>query len=193
MKKYFVSLGIVMAGILLAPGIFAAEGRIELTAQATVNEGYCKGVVYSFPLPAGEVYFKGLSGYVSMTPTEPFFTQSLVWMANVPSGNCPASGSELNDATLPAHTWLAAYILKNSDNKKVRADTNFMLPVKIPVRGCIMVIVGGCGEKATPLTSESHMALLYDTTPPDSVAELIAPGYELGYGVGLGPAAARNV
>ena len=186
MKKYFLNVAIVLAGIFLASGIFAAEGSIDLTAQTTVNEPYCKGVVYSFPLPAGEVYFKGLSGYVSMTPTEPIFTQSLVWAANVPSGNCPASGSELNEAALPDHTWLASYILKNSDNKKTVVDTNFQLPVKIPIKGCIIVIVGGCGVRATPLTSESHMTLLYDTTPLNGVGKLVAPVYELGYGGAVG-------
>ncbi|HOI97043.1 MAG TPA: hypothetical protein PLA19_00900, partial [Candidatus Pacearchaeota archaeon] len=186
MKKNFISVVIALASVFFAAGIFAAEESIDLAAQTTVNEPYCKGVVYSFPLPAEEVYFKGLSGYVSMTPTEPIFTQSLVWVANVPGGNCPINGSELNEATLPAHTWLASYILKNSDNKKVNLETNFQLPVKIPIKGCVIVIVGGCGIRATPLTSESHMTLLYDTTPPDNIGKLVALSYELGYGGGVG-------
>ena len=156
----------------------SVEKTLDLTAQTTVDAPYCQGIIYSFNLPKGGVYFKGMSGYASMTPTEPVFTQSLVWAANIPDGNCPPNGSLYNSPVdgstiypeTAAANVFALYILKSSDNKPVRVDTNFRLPEKIPMKGCVFVIVGGCGSRTTKLTSESHMSMIYDTAPSSSAA-----------------------
>ncbi|MGB2632122.1 MAG: VCBS repeat-containing protein, partial [Minisyncoccales bacterium] len=174
---------------------------LDLTAKTTVKDPYCKGVVYSFNLPAGGVNFRGMSGYVSMTPTEPIFTQTLIWAANLPNGDCPPSGSLLNredGSTIYPQTdgapWFAAYILKNSENKYVRLNTDFMLPKPIPMKGCVIVIVGGCGAVATEITSESHMKMLYDTEPFDKLSKpsLVPLSYEYGYGGGGGASGGAN-
>ena len=137
------------------------------------------------------MYLKGFSGYASMTPSEPVFTQTLVWAANIPSGDCPPNGSlfnlgngsvvypETNNAEVLVYS-----ILKSSDNKPVRVDTNFRLPEKIHLKGCVFVIVGGCGSRTTSLTSESHMSLIYDTVPSNSDATPFLAGitYESVFG-----------
>jgi len=174
---------------------------LDLTAKTTVKDPYCKGVVYSFNLPAGGVNFRGMSGYVSMTPTEPIFTQTLIWAANLPNGDCPPSGSLLNredGSTVYPQTdgapWFASYILKNSENKYVRLNTDFILPKPIPMKGCVIVIVGGCGAVTTEITSESHMKMLYDTEPFDksSKPSLVPLSYEYGYGGGGGASGGAN-
>jgi hypothetical protein len=106
-----------------------------------------KKYLYSFPLP-GNVTFTGLSGSVSTDQSLPGFSEALISLHYLPTGRCPQNG-EVYDSynqiaqKYPADYKLASFIVKNANGGVSTVQTQFMLPVGIPISNCAFIILDG--------------------------------------------------
>lgn len=166
----------------------SATNQIDLTKSASNSVNYFIKYIYTFPL-SSQINFVGLSGYVSLSTSSQHLTQALISIHYNPNGVCPPNGATYSTydqiwQASPGSVGLAAFILKTSAPGTVTVPTEFTFPVKIPVSGCIFIILDG-GEPAygSAFTMESHMFLLYDTKAAASPAPyMINLGDEFCYG-----------
>lgn len=165
--------------------------KISLSASVTTapRGDYIK---YAFPFQMPSQFnFLGLEGSVSLSSVEAqTFYQSLISILNVPSGNCPPPGTRWTTYTemfqqYPTAHSISSFILKSKGRAqgKVTVPTNFIFPVKVPLTGCLFVLLDG-GEimEGKLITMESNMSLIYDTeAPPTPAPYFINFGYEFCY------------
>jgi hypothetical protein len=152
------------------------EGELDLSASATVA---VKGVFkkYAFPIEAPSQFnFIGLSGHVAVSSAEAQTSYpALISIQNATSGNCPPPGSVWDTydemfSQYPAQS-ISNFIVKNVGPGRKEVPTNFTFPIKVPVQGCIYLVLDGSEPmEGKPITIESHMKLIYDTEPPPSPA-----------------------
>ena len=174
-------------------------GRIlSLEASATVATYNFKKNLFLFSMPT-ELNILGFSGSVSLTDTSNYFAEELVTLGFYPnkSGECPVSDSGTSYDT---YEEIAAkypggpmfqFILKTTKPGTVGVPTEFTLPVKKHVRGCLFLILDGSEMvHASTVRFNSDMVLRYDTdaAPANSDQFAISSpfGFEYCYGQNWG-------
>lgn len=199
MKKFFIlfliflSLGLFFSFLKLShqekPVLAQTEGQIDLSASVTTAAKWVYKK-YAFPVQTSSQFnFIGLSGSVSISSNTDTFYQALISIQNVPSGNCPAPGTvwdtygQMAQAHPGVHS-ISNFNIKNVGQGRKEMPTNFTLPIKAPIEGCIFVLLdGGESMRGDPITMESQMSLIYDTGPPISPAPyFIQLDHEFCYG-----------
>lgn len=169
-----------------------AQERLDLTASIT-TEGSGEWELWGLPVetPPPQFNMLGLSGYVAMESTAGAESSyvALISILNSPSGNCPsepilfASNEERRELYPDTHS-ISNFIVKNIGDGRKEVPTEFTLPIKVPLEGCLFILVGG-GNPAErkPITVESHMSLIYDTEPAPSPAPyFLRTSFEFCYG-----------
>ncbi|MDO8657981.1 MAG: SdrD B-like domain-containing protein [Candidatus Levybacteria bacterium] len=145
---------------------------LSLGATATTSFAGFKKYLYSFPLPS-PVNFVGLSGNASIDSSSPMFSEALITLVDLPSGNCPANGSVYNTyeeiyQQYPGVRIISQFILKNSISGSVQTPTEFTLPAGVPLNGCLFIMLDGGVPTGGTLKMTSNMIFKYTTDPPVS-------------------------
>jgi hypothetical protein len=149
---------------------------LSLQASVVTYPAKFKKYLYSFPLP-GAVMFKGLTGNVSTGQPLSGFSEALISLHELPSGRCPQNGEVYDSyeevrAKYPHARGLANFILKNPDRGVSTLQTQFTLPVGIPISNCAIVILDGSIVTGGPFTMKSDMTLIYSNAPsPPSIPQ----------------------
>jgi hypothetical protein len=171
-----------------------AQNQIDLSAQKTVATSVYRK--YAFPIETPSHFnFIGLSGNVAVESTEAqTLYAALFSIQNVPSGNCPPPGTVWNSYSemgnqYPGVHSISAFIVRDIGSGRKEVPTEFTLPIKVPITGCIFVVLDGADIKqAKQITMESNMKMIYDTGPAPSPAPyFIQLDHEFCYGLNFPP------
>lgn len=171
----FVILGIIIVLILIRyPQIFNPKAsssvqQISLADSQSSIPGKIgwTNYVLTQQMPANYNYV-GLSGNVTISTGSSHDVIVLFSIWNYPNGDCPATG-QLPDSfnNLQASNYITSFIVKLNHAGTASVPTNFTLPGKVPLKGCITMAMGG-GERVygEPVQMTSNINFLYDTDAP---------------------------
>lgn len=148
------------------PLIYSADSEEGLIGQFTTY-------VYSPSLPTANYNFIGLKGSVAIQAETESAVIVLFSLLNFPDGNCPATGRAQN-LVLSRDNYLSSFILKLNKPGVDQVATDFILPVKVPLKGCMSLAVsGGETEHGALVHMNSNAVFLYDTGPAVSPAPFL--------------------
>jgi hypothetical protein len=177
----------------------SGKGTHTISLHATVtystintpNRGFAK-FLYSFPLPAGNVQWVGLSGTSSLKLVEGRYSEALISVNYLPSGTpCPIDGSQFSSyegigTAYPALRGLQSFILKQpSVGTNTLSLAKEKLPVPVPITGSCLVLVVDAGPALGPalVTVTSNLFLRYiQATAPTRAPYILGGGSEFCFG-----------
>src|SRR5450759_1197461 len=186
------------SGTFLVPHL--AQGpSLNVTASAHFNGSGFQKYLYSFPLPAGQSLWTGLSGILTLQSLSNKFTEALISLTYLPSGSCPANGTNYSSyddlfRDYPLYI-LQGFILKQPVTGTGQLPLDLTLASGIPMSGCVVMIMdgGSASGSASIVMSSSSLTMTYSTTPvPTPGAYLIGIGGEWCYGQDWGCQAATT-
>jgi hypothetical protein len=175
-----------------APKYAPGAQSFDIKATATTYAPTFKKYLYSFALPQPAINIVGIDGYVSITSAMPRFSEALISAHYSPSGHCPSDGAVYDTydqigLDFPGTQPLAQFVLKLPTSGTTQVPTQLALPVPIPVRGCIFVILdGGVAGAGGRFTMTSGMSLAYTPPQPYSAATILGLGDEFCLGQSWG-------
>ena len=168
----------------------SATRFLGLQASVETNAPTFKKYLYSFPLPT-PVTLEGLSGSVSTSQSLPGFSEALISLHDLPTGQCPQNGEVYDSygqiaAKYPGVGKLASFIVKNANGGVSTVPTQFMLPVGMPISNCLVVMLDGSILTGGPFTMTSDMSLAYSTNAPSPPPSIIGLDDEFCFGQSWG-------
>jgi hypothetical protein len=185
------------SGTFVVP--YPAQGpSLNVTASAHFNGSGFQKYLYSFPLPAGQSLWTGLSGILTLQSLSNKFTEALISLTYLPSGSCPANGTNYSsyDALFKDYPLniLQGFILKQPVTGTSQLPLDLTLASGTPMSGCVVMIMdGGPASGSASIVMSSSLTMTYSTTPvPTPGAYLIGIGGEWCYGQNWGCQAATT-
>lgn len=172
---------------------------LALTASATLTPTQAAQpetiFLYSFPLPAGQQNFVGLSGSISMNSPSAIFNEALITVATNISGTCPTNGSVFPDYTTISNAFpnllpIQGFILKSPASGTVQLPINYTMPIGLQISNCVVVMLDWEGQ--SPVTMSSNLTMSYTPASSSTTGELLSTGQEFVFGGTPGPGVTAN-
>ena len=162
---------------------------VAMTATASYNGGGFEKFIYSFPLPAGQSLWTGLSGTLSLQLKTDNFSEALISVNYIPSGPCPANGTQFSSYSAISAAYPSLHGLQNTILKQPKIGTSQMtlsesLPAPVPVSGCLVLIMdGGPATGNSDITMTSDLKFNYEVaTSPAEAPYSLGGGSEFCFG-----------
>ena len=162
---------IALAFFFAIPQAFAQyQPGTQFFSIAATDTNYTqsfKKYLYSFALPNPAIGVVGIGGYVAMVSQTNAFSEALISIHFMPTGNCPINGSVYDTydqigRAFPGLEQLAQFIVKSPGASNTIVPTQILLPTPIAVRGCIVLVLdGGNAAVGGLLTMISNMSVAY--------------------------------
>lgn len=164
------------------PQIFipqASENIQQLSLVHSVDSdagtiGQFTTYVYTPQEPAANYNFVGLKGSLAIQSDTNDPVIVLFSLLNYPDGKCIPTGKYPKlgqEPPLSPDNFLTSFILKLNKPGIDQVATDFILPVKVPLKGCVSLsISGGETARGAVVHMNSKMVFLYDTGPAVSPA-----------------------
>ena len=162
------------SGMFVVPS--PAQGpSLNVTASVHYNGSGFEKYLYSFPLPAGQSLWTGLSGVLTLQSLSNKLTQALISLTYLPAGSCPANGTRYSSyeairKDYPLLSMLQGFILKQPVTGTSQLPLDLRLASGMPMSGCVVLIMdGGPAAKATSgsasFVMSSSLTMTYSTPP----------------------------
>ncbi len=167
---------------IISPAFAQYQPGTQFFPIAATDTNYAqsfKKYLYSFALPQPTIGVVGVGGHVAMVSQTNAFSESLISIHFLPTGNCPPNGSvydtyEQIGQAFPGTVPIAQFILKSPAASTIVVPTEILLPAPIAARGCILLILdGGNPTVGGMLTMISQMSLAYIPGPISQSATVI--------------------
>lgn len=176
-----ITLLFIFLGIFPTPTLATTIQELPLNYTATNLTGQVGGgwdTWYFTPTggPSGSFNYVGLKGNVTMSYNGYNDATILFQIFLDRNGNCPPTGRYYRPDLAPPWSYfyrlsdgvvLASYILRTAKPGTITIPTEFTLPVKVSLAGCLGIMMNG-GElnHGDPVTTTSNITFLYDTDSP---------------------------
>jgi hypothetical protein len=170
---------------------------LQLKIDAPSNGSGFQKYLYSFPLPAGQFEFTGLSGTVSMDLLTSTYSEALISLHYLTSGSCPSNGTHYSTydqiyKAYPGLTGIQNIILKQPDPGTSVINVNMSLPAGLPIAGCIVAVLdGGPASGSSSIVMHTDLSLSYEPIQSNP-AYLLGGGSEFCFGQNYGCQAATT-
>jgi hypothetical protein len=180
--KNVIISAILLLITMIAPAFAQYQPGTKFFPIAATDSNYTqsfKKYLYSFALPHPAIGVVGIGGYVAMVSQTNAFSEALISVHFLPTGNCPTNGSVYDTydqigQAFPGIAQIAQFIVKSPTAANPIVPTQILLPAPIAVRGCIVLILdGGNAAVGGLLTMISNMSIAYIPGPVPSSASLV--------------------